>query len=63
MFLDRGFKPSLKTSLSTVNCQLSTVNVPEGCYRTQAIASSPSPPIAEFSIKKDDRTMVSYQRH
>ncbi|MEG4457730.1 hypothetical protein [Microcoleus sp. N9_A1] len=31
--------------------------------RTQPLPSSPSPPIAEFSIKKDDRTMVSYQRH
>ena len=46
-------------SLAIVSAIKNALTVPEGCYRTQAIASSLSPPTDKFFVKKDDRTMVS----
>ncbi|WP_293353338.1 MULTISPECIES: hypothetical protein [unclassified Microcoleus] len=42
---------------------LATNLTPTPQNRTQPIPPSFSWPIAEFSIEKDDRTVVSYQRH
>ncbi|MEG4117030.1 hypothetical protein QUA43_05970 [Microcoleus sp. N9_B4] len=42
---------------------LATNQIPIAHNRTQPLLSSPSQPIHEFFVKKDDRTVVSYQRH
>ncbi len=42
---------------------LTTNLTPTPQNRTQPLPSSPSQPKPEFFVKKDDRTVVSYQRH
>ncbi|MEG3897336.1 MULTISPECIES: hypothetical protein [unclassified Microcoleus] len=42
---------------------LATNLTPTPQNRTQPLPPSPSQPTDEFSIEKDDRTVVSYQRH
>ncbi|MEG4348794.1 hypothetical protein QUA70_07260 [Microcoleus sp. LAD1_D5] len=42
---------------------LATNQIPIAQNRTQPLPSSPSPLTDEFFVKKDDRTVVSYQRH